>query len=82
MIAVRSALLAGLLTAAPLIAQDTARKLPAVVVTRDKERSPLELPYAISSTRPDSVSPGQPHTLPEQTLSFLPGVTVANRVNP
>jgi len=71
------------LAAAPLRAQDTtARRLPAVVVTRDKARSPLELPYAISTLRPDSLSPGQPHTMPEQTLFLIPGLTVANRNNP
>ena len=59
-------------------AQDSLpRKLPPVVtVTRDVGRSPLDLPYAISSTRPDSLLPGQTHTLVEQTLSLLPGVTV------
>jgi iron complex outermembrane receptor protein len=67
-----------------LAAQDTtARRLPPVVtVTRDVGRSPLDLPYAISSIRPDSVLPGQSHTLVEQTLALLPGVTVANRSNP
>jgi iron complex outermembrane receptor protein len=69
--------------AAPLFAQDsTAKRLPAVQVTREKARSPMELPLAVSSTQPDSVSPGQPHVFPEQTLSLLPGVTVANRTNP
>ena len=71
------------LVAAPLRAQDTVpRQLPPVTVTRDKQRSPLELPYAISSVRPDSLSPGQTHTQPEQTLFLLPGLTVANRNNP
>ncbi len=71
------------LAAAPLRAQDTLpRRLPPVVVTRDKARSPLDLPYAISTMRPDSVSPGQPHTMPEQTLFLLPGLTVSNRNNP
>ena len=65
-------------------AQDTtAKKLPPVVtVTRDVGRSPLDLPYAISSLRPDSIAPGQTHMFIEQTLSLLPGVTVANRTNP
>lgn len=65
-------------------AQDSlARRLPPVVtVTRDVGRSPLDLPYSISSLRPDSVNPGQTHTFVEQTLSLLPGVTVANRTNP
>jgi iron complex outermembrane recepter protein len=78
------ALLAAVLTPAFARAQDSIpRKLPPVVtVTRDVSRSPLDLPYAISSLRPDSINPGQTHTLVEQTLSLLPGVTVANRTNP
>src|SRR5947207_386411 len=46
-------------------AQDSLpRRLPPVVtVTRDLGRSPLALPYAISTIRPDSVAPGQTHTL-------------------
>ncbi|HTI65780.1 MAG TPA: TonB-dependent receptor [Gemmatimonadaceae bacterium] len=65
-------------------AQDTIpRRLPPVVtVTRDVERSPLDLPFAISSLRPDSLAPGQTHTQVDQTLALLPGVTVANRTNP
>src|SRR6185437_6773381 len=59
------------------------RKLPPVVtVTRDVGRSPLDLPYAITSLRPDSVAPGQTHTNVDETLALLPGVTVANRTNP
>jgi iron complex outermembrane receptor protein len=76
---------AGLLAfAAPAGAQDTvARRLPPVVtVTRDVGRSPLDLPFAITSLRPDTLTPGQTHTFVEQTLSYLPGVTVANRTNP
>jgi iron complex outermembrane receptor protein len=75
---------AGLTTIASAAhAQDTvARRLPPVTVTRDVGRSPLDLPYAITSLRPDSLAPGQTHTFVEQTLSFLPGVTVANRTNP
>lgn len=66
-------------------AQDTvvAHRLPPVVtITRDVGRSPLELPYAISNTRPDSLAPGQTHTSVEQTLELVPGVTIANRNNP
>jgi iron complex outermembrane receptor protein len=65
-------------------AQDSVvRRLPPVVtVTRDIGRSPFDLPYAITTIRPDSVNPGQTHTLLEQTLALLPGVTVANRTNP
>jgi iron complex outermembrane recepter protein len=75
---------AGLAIVAPVVrAQDTvARRLPPVTVTRDRDRSPLDLPYAITGLRPDSLAPGQTHTFVEQTLSFLPGVTVANRTNP
>lgn len=76
--------LVGSSAATVVAAQDSIpRKLPPVVtVTRDIGRSPLDLPYAISSLRPDSVAPGQTHTLVEQTLGLLPGVTVANRTNP
>jgi iron complex outermembrane recepter protein len=65
-------------------AQDSvAAKLPPVVtVTRDVGRSPLDLPYGIASLRPDSLAPGQLHMNVDQTLSLLPGVTVANRTNP
>jgi iron complex outermembrane recepter protein len=59
------------------------RRLPPMVtVTRDIGRSPLDLPYAVTTLRPDSLSPGLTHTLVEQTLALLPGVTVANRTNP
>lgn len=75
---------AGLAIVAPVArAQDTvARRLPPVTVTRDVGRSPLDLPYAITGIRPDSLAPGQTHTFVEQTLSFLPGITIANRNNP
>ncbi|MFI5230312.1 MAG: TonB-dependent receptor plug domain-containing protein, partial [Gemmatimonadales bacterium] len=69
-------------------AQDTSAvkpppRLPTVVtVTRDVGRSPFDLPYAITSLTPDSLTPGQPHTFVAQTLSLLPGVTVADRTNP
>jgi len=82
----RSLLYAAAVTgfAAVARAQDSLpRKLPPVVtVTRDVGRSPLDLPYSITSLRPDSLSPGQTHTFVEQTLTLLPGVTVANRTNP
>jgi iron complex outermembrane recepter protein len=64
-------------------AQDSVARLPPVVtVTRDIGRSALEVPFAISETRPDSARPGQTHLLVDQTLFLLPGVTVANRTNP
>src|SRR5215813_4608306 len=67
-----------------LAAQDTlARRLPPVVtVTREGGRSLLDLPFAISEVVPDSTRPGQTHTLLDQTLFLLPGVTLANRTNP
>jgi iron complex outermembrane receptor protein len=77
-------MVAALVIAPAASAQDsTIQRLPPVVtVTRDAGRSPLDLPYAITSLRPDSVVRGQTHTFVEQTLSLLPGVTVANRNNP
>lgn len=74
----------GLIVASAALAQDSIpRKLPPVVtVTRDVERSPLDLPYSITTLRPDSIAPGQTHTFVEQTLTLLPGITVANRTNP
>lgn len=73
-----------LVTGQVAAAQDSLpRKLPPVVtVTRDVGRSPLDLPYGIASLRPDSLAPGQLHVFVDQTLSLLPGVTVANRTNP
>src|SRR3954464_4481509 len=76
------ALLASTGSAARAQQDTTARRLPPVTVTRDVERSPLDLPYAITTLRPDSVLPGQVHIFPEQTISLLPGITVANRTNP
>lgn len=64
-------------------AQDTsAHALPAVVVTRDRARSPMDLAFGISVVRPDSAAPGQTHTQADQTLAYIPGVTTANRTNP
>src|SRR3954466_15082962 len=71
-----------LLLARCLGAQDTtARVLPAVIVTRDRERWALDLPFGITTMRPDSVSPGQSHAQVDQTLAFVPGLTTANRSN-
>jgi iron complex outermembrane receptor protein len=65
-------------------AQDSSAKSlpPVVTVTRDPGSSPLDLPFAISSLRPDSIAPGQAHLFVAQTLSLIPGVTVADRTNP
>ena len=76
-------LFACVLAPAATLAQDSVAKLPPVItVTRDVGRSSLDLPFAISETRPDSARPGQAHLLLDQTLFLLPGVTVANRNNP
>ncbi len=58
------------------------RLAPVVTVSRDVRRSVLELPFAITSVRPDSARPGQTHIAVDQTLFGLPGVLVANRSNP
>lgn len=55
---------------------------PVVTVTRERARSLLDVPLAISTTEPDSMRPGQIHTDFDETLLLLPGVTVANRDNP
>lgn len=61
-----------------------AQRLEAVVVevTRGAHRSPLELPFAITVTTPDSSRPGQRHLSLEETLAHVPGLTVSNRNNP
>ncbi|MDB4911000.1 MAG: TonB-dependent outer rane transport protein, partial [Gemmatimonadetes bacterium] len=58
------------------------RLAPVVTVSRDVGRSVLDLPYAITSVRPDSLRPGQQHLSADQTFFGLPGVIVANRNNP
>lgn len=82
---------AGIAVPVALSAQDTtahadtaARVLPAVVTTvsRESARPVLDLPFAISTVRPDSARPGQRHLSIDETLFGLPGVTLANRNNP
>lgn len=53
-----------------------------VTVTRDAGRSPLEVPFAVSRTSPDSMRPGQRHLALDEVLLLLPGVAVVNRNNP
>jgi iron complex outermembrane receptor protein len=53
-----------------------------VRVTRERARSPLEVPFAVATTRPDSTRPGLRNTALDETLFLLPGVTVVNRYNP
>src|SRR5687768_4513683 len=67
-------------------AQDTTStaRLPTVqvTVTRETARSPLELPYAISVTQPDSLRPGSRQLSLDEMLLLIPGIAVANRNNP
>ncbi|HWZ58464.1 MAG TPA: TonB-dependent receptor [Gemmatimonadaceae bacterium] len=78
----------GLLASAPVGAQDTtARKIthqlaPVVTIARDVRRSPLEIPYAISTVQPDSARPGQPHTRLVGALFGIPDVFTADRGRP
>ncbi len=62
----------------------TVATLPSVEVrvTRERARSPLDVPFAVATTRPDSTRPGLRHTALDETLLLLPGVTVVNRYNP
>ena len=74
---------AGLVRPVPAQQDTVPQKLPPVVtVTRERGRAPIDLPYAISTTRPDSMRPGQRHLSLDETLLLLPGVSVANRTNP
>lgn len=78
--------LPAIVNASPAAAQQTGEPpvLPPVEVsvTRDPGRSPLELPFAVISTHPDSARPGQRHISLDETLLLLPGVNVASRHNP
>jgi iron complex outermembrane receptor protein len=67
-----------------LFAQDSARTaLPPVRVTATREgpRSPLELPYAVTLTRPDSFVALKRLGV-DELLFAVPGVSLANRQNP
>src|ERR1041384_6299192 len=80
----RNTAFALLVIAVPAAAQDTAAaKLPPMVtVTRQPARSPMDLPFGISTATPDSLRPGQTHVAADQALAMIPGITVANRTNP
>ena len=65
-------------------AQDTTRAaLPAVRVTATREgpRAPIELPYAVTLTRPDSLAALRRLGV-DELLFAVPGVSLANRQNP
>ena len=85
------ALAAALVSASPLAAQepasDTARTAPAalpavrVTATREGPRAPVELPYAVTLTRPDSLAALR-RLGADELLFAVPGVALANRQNP
>lgn len=64
--------------------QDSVARLEPVIVEvgRGAHTTPLELPFAITVTTPDSARPGQRHLSLDETLAAVPGVAVSNRNNP
>jgi iron complex outermembrane receptor protein len=69
-----------------LDAQDTTRARPAlppvrITATREGPRSPLELPYATTLTRPDSLMALRRLGV-DELLFAVPGVALSNRQNP
>ncbi len=75
-----------LLLASPslVFAQDTSRtRLPTVQVTATREgpRAPIDLPYAVTLTRPDSLAAVRRAGI-DELLFGVPGVSLANRQNP
>src|SRR5690242_12725054 len=78
-----SLLLACLIAPAAAIAQDTTTALPTVRVTATREgpRAPLELPYAVTITKPDSLAALRRLGV-DELLFAVPGVSLANRQNP
>ena len=66
-------------------AQDSSvtRLDPVVVeVTRERGRSLLDVPFAVTVQVPDSMRPGQRHLAIDETLALIPGLSVSNRNNP
>ncbi|MBA3465902.1 MAG: hypothetical protein H0T21_00720, partial [Gemmatimonadaceae bacterium] len=66
-------------------AQDsTVTRLDPVVVevTRERGRSLLDVPFAVTVQVPDSMRPGQRHLAIDETLALIPGLSVSNRNNP
>src|SRR5712671_3583303 len=73
-----------LILPAAVAAQDTTRAaLPVVRVTATREgpRAPLELPYALTLTRPDPLASLKRLGV-DELLFAVPGVALANRQNP
>lgn len=82
--AAATACVALLVAPASLRAQDSARTaLPTVNVTATREgpRAPLDLPYAVTLTRPDALAALR-RTGVDELLFAVPGVSLANRQNP
>lgn len=80
-----AALILAIAMPAALAAQDTATtKLDPVIVevTRDRGRSILDVPFAVTVQVPDSSRPGQRHLAIDETLGLIPGLSVSNRNNP
>ena len=73
-----------LVHAVTMQAQDSIARLEPVVVevARGAHQTPLELPFAITVTTPDSARPGQRHLSLDETLAAVPGLAVSNRNNP
>ncbi|HUO52538.1 MAG TPA: TonB-dependent receptor [Gemmatimonadaceae bacterium] len=69
-------------SAAPPARDSVTRLAPVVTVARGGRRSTLDLPYAISRTRPDSARPGQRHVQLSETALALNGAVIADRTNP
>lgn len=79
------ALVSSLVIPLALVSQDTAAtKLDPVVVevTRERGRSVLDVPFAVTVQAPDSSRPGQRHLAIDETLALIPGLSVSNRNNP
>ncbi len=68
---------------APVDAQDSARVLPTVRVTTTREgpRASLELPYALTSASPHTLSAARRQGI-DELLVAIPGVALASRQNP
>jgi iron complex outermembrane receptor protein len=84
---IRAAAAAAAVLAAPALGAqqgDSAARLPAVEVTvsRERGRSALELPFAVTTLRPDSARPGQRLVSLDEALFLVPGVLAASRNNP
>jgi iron complex outermembrane receptor protein len=84
----RVAIVLTFLTPVALAAQDSARVAPKpalptvrVTATREGPRTPLELPYAVTLTRPDSLAAVKRLGV-DELLFAVPGVSLANRQNP